>query len=220
MVSKRVAAAVLLGGYLVWVRPRLNRVGATAEEARTPLPGDGLVEGARPGSTMGVTIHAPAAAIWPWLVQMGCGRAGWYSHDRLDNAGIPSAEQLLPEYGSLEVGDRMWSVPDGRTWFEVAKLDPGRALVLRHRIDLRAGRSLEPGQPTPRLFTAGTWAFALDERPDGTTRLLVRTATTGAPRVLLSAADALLLGPAHVVMQREQLRNLKRRAERTPAAAG
>ena len=220
MLSKRLAAAAVLGGYLLWARPRLNRLGATAEEARMPLPGDGLVEGAKPGSTMGVTIHAPAGAIWPWLVQMGCGRAGWYSHDRLDNGGIPSADRLLPELGHLEVGDRMWSSPGGRTWFEVVELDPGKALVLRHRIDLRAGRSLEPGEPAPSFFSTGIWAFALAERPDGTTRLLVRTASTGAPRLLLSAADALFLGPAHVVMQREQLGNLKRRAERVPVTQG
>src|SRR3954468_19700106 len=79
--------ALLNVAYRVALRPRLASWGATDEEARSSLPGDDVLPVGAPTSTMGITIDAPAADVWPWLVQMGCDRAGWYSHDRLDNGG-------------------------------------------------------------------------------------------------------------------------------------
>jgi proline iminopeptidase len=87
------------------------RWGATDDEATGPYPGAGIVaEGERAG-TMAVTIEAPPGDVWPWLVQMGWNRGGWYSWDRLDNAGRPSARQVHPEWQDLAVGDHMqgWS---------------------------------------------------------------------------------------------------------------
>ena len=69
--------------------------------------------------------------MWPWLVQMGCDRAGFYSWDRLDNGGRPSAENVHPEWQDLEQGGRITSTPDGKLWFDVATLERERALVLR-----------------------------------------------------------------------------------------
>ena len=69
------------------------RWGATPEEVASSLPGDELLPSARFVCTRAVTIAAPPAAVWPWLVQVGCGRAGWYSHDLLDNLARPSAPE-------------------------------------------------------------------------------------------------------------------------------
>src|SRR5512132_1642791 len=96
-------AALAMTAYALVVRPRMLRSGATGEEVHGAYPGAELVPGGRRTSTMAVTIDAPPAAVWPWLVQMGCDRAGWYSWDRLDNAGVPSAEQIHREWQDVSV---------------------------------------------------------------------------------------------------------------------
>src|SRR4029450_6578263 len=103
------AAAV----YALAVRPRLLRWGATDEELREPFPGAELIPGGRRGATMAVTIDAPPARVWPWLLQMGCDRAGWYSWDRLDNGGTPSAGRIHPPGQGGSAGGRRSSPADG-----------------------------------------------------------------------------------------------------------
>ena len=68
------------------------------------MPGDDLVPQAQFQCTRAVTIHAPRVLVWPWLVQVGCLRAGFYADDLLDNLGHPSAQTILPEFQTLEVG--------------------------------------------------------------------------------------------------------------------
>ena len=85
-------------------RSRHLRWGATDAEVDARMPGDGMVPGAQFVPTRAVTIDAPPEAVWPWLVQVGVGRAGWYSDDLLDNLGRPSLEQIRPELQKLEVG--------------------------------------------------------------------------------------------------------------------
>lgn len=190
-------------------RHAVRNAGATCDERKRSLPGDEVVPDARGASTMAATISAPPEAVWPWLVQMGCGRAGWYSWDRLDNGGVPSADEIHPEWQELAVGDRLPSAPDGSVWFEVVGLEPERSLVLRAPIDLRRRRVFEGERP--RFFSEGSWAFVL-ERDGDRTRLVVRSRGVTRPRLLGLVADALFLTPAHVVMQRKQLRNLARLA--------
>ena len=81
------------------------RWGATADEAHGLLPGDALLPVPRFEATRAITIDASPEAVWPWLVQIGRGRAGFYAYDRLDNAGVPSAEEILPEHQHVAVGD-------------------------------------------------------------------------------------------------------------------
>jgi hypothetical protein len=146
---------------------------------------------------------------------MGCDRGGFYSWDRLDNGGRPSATEIHQEWQALAVGDRVLCTPDGRYWFGVERLEPERVLVLRSSVDVRRRRPFDPSGPRPRFFSDGVWAFVLDELPEGKTRLVVRTHGVARPRVLLGAANLVLWDPAHVVMQARQLRNLKLRAEAT-----
>lgn len=210
-------SAVLVGaagvGALAFTRKQLRNLGATCAERRATLPGDELVPGAKSRSTMAITIDAPPSAVWPWLVQMGCDRAGFYSWDRLDNGGRPSATEIHPEWQTLEAGDRMLCTPNGRYWFQVERLEPERVLVLRSSIDVRTHKPFDPAGPRPRFFADGVWTFVLEELPDGKTRLVVRSFGAVRPRVLLGATNVVFMDPAHVVMQVLQLRNLKRRAE-------
>ena len=210
-------SAVLVGaagvGALAFARKTLRNLGATCAERRATLPGDELVPATKSRSTMAVTIDAPPSAVWPWLVQMGCDRAGFYSWDRLDNGGRPSATEIHPEWQTLEIGDRMLCTPNGRYWFQVEQLESERLLVLRSSIDVRTHRPFDPAGPRPRFFVDGVWAFVLEQLPEGKTRLVVRSFGAVQPRLLLGAVNVVFVDPAHFVMQRRQLRNLKRRAE-------
>jgi hypothetical protein len=200
-------------GTLAFARKRLRNLGATRAERRAILPGDELVPGANGTPTMGTTIQTPPPEVWPWLVQMGCDRGGFYSWDRLDNGGRPSATEIHPEWQDLDVGHRVLCTPDGRYWFQVERLEPERVLVLRSSIDVRRHRPFDPAGPRPRFFVDGVWAFVLEELPDGKTRLVVRSFGAVRPRLLLGVAGQVFMDPAHVVMQVRQLQNLKRRVE-------
>ena len=205
------------GGYATIVRPRLLRWGATDAEVRRPYPGADLVPGGRRGATMAVTIDAPPSAVWPWLVQMGCDRAGWYSWDRLDNAGVASSERIVDDWQKIAVGDHLLSTPDGHTWFEVAALEPERFLALRAAFDLR-GRPFDPAGPRPEHFTDTAWCFALEPLPGARTRVVVSGYAAAEPRLLQAVIAAVVWEPTHWIMQTRQFANLKRRAEREPVA--
>ena len=165
-------AAVIYGA---WVRPRLMRWGATDEEVAGPYPGADLVPGGERGATMAVTIDAAPDQVWPWLVQLGGDRGGWYSWDHLDNAGRPSTQRVHPEWQHIALGDtvKYWTRRHGpvNAW-QVAALEPNRFLGLRGLSDLRGG-SLDPKQPRPPAYTEGLWGFLLNELPGGRTRLVV-----------------------------------------------
>jgi hypothetical protein len=96
-----VAGVGLAGGHAVGVRPRRLRWGATDEELRRPYPGADLIPGGTRSATTATTIDAPPSAVWPWLVQMGADRAGWYGWDRLDNFGRRSAKRIHPEWQQI-----------------------------------------------------------------------------------------------------------------------
>jgi len=100
--------------YRTFLRPWQLRWGATDDEIKRPMPGDEIVRQPSFNATRAVTIHAPAAQIYPWIVQMGVTRAGWYSYDLLDNLGRPSAEVLLPEQQNRHIGDVIPLSPDGK----------------------------------------------------------------------------------------------------------
>ena len=187
-----------------FLRRMVRRLGA-APDARRALPGDELLAAARFERTHRAVIDAPPAALWPWLVQLGGGRAGWYSIDRLDNAGIPSADRIIPELQRLAPGDVIPGRPGETGGFAVLALDPARALVLGSPSLVAGGGAA--GEPFYRV----TWAFVLDPVGDDATELLVRVRAAFAPSWKATAASV-VLGIEHEIMERVQLRNLARRA--------
>ncbi len=198
------------------IRPRLLRWGATDEEVCGPYPGADVVPGGRRGATMAVTIGAPPDQVWPWLVQLGGDRAGWYSWDHLDNAGRPSARVIHPEWQHLAVGDRVTYLTRRHgavdAW-KVAALEPNRFLGLHGLSDLR-GRALDPERSRPAAYTEGLWGFLLTALPGDRTRLVI-----GGYEVFhagpLGRAASSWLGPLVVwIMQARMLAVLKRNAER------
>jgi hypothetical protein len=100
--------------YLKVIRPWQLRWGATAAELTRAMPGDEDIPAPSFDATRGVTIHAPPDALYPWIVQMGMNRAGWYSYDLLDNLGRPSARQILPEHQQILAGQLIPMSPDGK----------------------------------------------------------------------------------------------------------
>ena len=206
--------ALSVAGYGLLVRPRILRWGASDDELEQPYPGFEVIPGGTRGATMAVTIDGPPSRVWPWLVQMGCDRAGWYSWDRLDNGGTPSAQHIHPEWQDIAMGSRLASTPSAKTWFEVAAVDPGRFLGLRAPIDLRTLRPFDTRGPRPRFYFDGLWGFQLKELPGGRTRLVVSGYGSARPWWLQKVADRLFWEPAHWIMQTRQFTNLKRRVER------
>ena len=216
IVGEAVLAAAVCG---IWVRPRLMRWGATDDEVTGPYPGAGIVPEGLRAATMAVTIGAPAGQVWPWLVQMGWNRGGWYSWDRIDNAGRPSATRVHPEWQDLTVGDHLqgWSPGALLAPWEVAVLEPDRFLGLHKLTDLR-GRSLDRRQPRPSAYFEGLWGFWLKEMPGGRTRLVIGGYQAIRPRWL----EHIVFGWSNVfvvwIMQARMLAVLKRNIEQAANA--
>jgi hypothetical protein len=204
------AAAV----YGLALRPRLVRWGASDAEVARTFPGGELIPDGTRAATMAVTIEAPAADVWPWLVQMGWDRAGWYSWDRLDNGGRPSARNVHPEWQNLSVGDHLsaWSPGGPMDAWEVAVLEPRRFLGLRGLSDLR-GRVLDPTQPRPPAYIEGLWGFLLEELAGDRTRLVVGGYQSIRPRWLERPLNFWVYPLVHWPMQMRQFANIKRNVQ-------
>src|SRR5688572_23813723 len=133
---------------------------ATAAEKRRPFPVDALVPDPIFTSTHAITVDAPPERVWPWIAQMGAGRAGWYSWDAIDNGGAPSRTRIVPELQSVARGDIMPAVPGAQDAFVVVAVDPPTDLVLT--------------APDGHGGIAVGWEHVLDRVPGGRTRLIVR----------------------------------------------
>jgi hypothetical protein len=210
------AAASIVAIKVIYVGvlgPRLRTWGATKAEAEGPVAGDDLVRD-RYRATHAITIARPPSEVWPWLVQMGYGRAGWYSYDRLERAAGAgdfveggSARRIVPELQRLEVGDTVALSAAGGA--AVATVEPPRALVLHFRMDLRTGAPASVGSGA---ILDWTWAFSLEPAGAGS-RLVIRVRADPSPALLALAFP--VLAPVHLAMERKLLRTIKRRAEST-----
>jgi len=155
------ATAVGSAVYGLIVRPRIRRWGATDDEVGKVLPGDELESpfGYRAISTRAITIDAPPEEVWPWLVQMGSGRAGFYTHEWVERllfvtyADGHSANRIHPEWQELQVGDR---VPYSRfNTVAVTMIDRPRCLIAGEWLVLEL---LEGGTRTRLIArTRGGW---------------------------------------------------------------
>jgi hypothetical protein len=224
-----VGSALAATGWAAWsnVQRWRSTWGFDPAEAGRELPGDDLVPDATAVETRGISIDAPVSAVWPWLLQMGYGRAGWYSYDALDMRGS-SSDRVRDELQHLDVGDTVPTDPDGG--FVVKVVDPERALVLYVDPEIIAARRpagaldevVTPGvavsgrflaTATPPKFSAA-WAFVLEPVDGGRTRLIERFRA----RLETSSPGSTFLGPmlgfGMFLMTRRQLLGIKVRAEK------
>lgn len=182
--------------YALVIRPWHLRWGATDNELEEQLPGDELVEEPTLNSTRAITINAPAGEVWPWLVQIGQNRGGFYSYAWLENlvgCRMRNADSIVPEWQELRVGDEIWLHPKAPP-LRVLAIEPGRAIVLEK-----------------------AWILLLDPVDETTTRLIVRGRSKFAPdlnnAILNFLVWRVLFEPAHFIMERKMMLGIKERAE-------
>jgi proline iminopeptidase len=175
------------------------RSGASDAEAYGSLPGDHVIPHPMVEWTRATTIEAAPSEVWPWLVQMGYGRGGWYTNEDIDQliwrVSATNANSVIPEYQDLEVGDIIADGPGHAAYFHVRSIEPERAIVY-HSV-----RHPYRGHPLPdtkaatlvameeRLRNGGrhldfSWAFVLNPIDAEHTRLIIRTRANFAPRSL------------------------------------
>lgn len=186
---------VLILGYLA-IRPWHLRWGATNEEVSRAMPGD--LE--HIGWTRAITIEAPPEQVWPWLVQWGQGRGGWYSYDWLENLfgfDIHSADRILPEYRDLAVGDPICMSRD---------FCPSHVTVLEPNRWLSWQADDEIGDPV------WTFTFGLFPLDAAHTRLIVRESFRSD---LMPPAAVFILEIPDAVMELKSLHSVKDRVEGT-----
>lgn len=212
--TRVVAPILIVGGALAAVaaaRHVQQTWGATAEEVAAELPGDDVLGAADLVATRAVGIAAPAEDVWPWLAQLGQGRGGFYSYDRLQSLlglYIDNADDVVPEWQDVVPGDVVRLAPEVE--LVVVLAEPSRALVLHGDPD-GGSRTAEIGMPF-----GFTWAFVLRPGPRGTTRLVVRERYTYVrpwARPLIE-----LVQVASFVMTERMLRGIRERAEARPPA--
>lgn len=102
-----VGLLIAVGLYLFLYRPLQLRWGASRDEVARVMPGDEIQPNPIFNATWAVTVLARPEQIWPWLIQIGYQRAGWYGYDVIDNAGAPSADRILPQWQHAHAGDTM-----------------------------------------------------------------------------------------------------------------
>jgi len=205
-------AASLLTPFL---NDRRRKWGATEDEVRRAWPVDDLVPQPKGEYIHAITINAPAAAVWLWLVQIGQGRGGFYSYEFLENligCKMRSADKIIPELQYLEVGDSIPMHPTMGSPYKVAAIDPGRTLVLLRREDTQTGKAFELSDKMPEKYQNMSWLFFLDEHDDGTTRLISRSRNDW-NQSLINTLFFGIFGPITLEMDRKMLLGIKQRAE-------
>jgi uncharacterized protein YndB with AHSA1/START domain len=192
------------------VRPWHERWGATDAEVVAVLPGDELLEEPAHQLTRAITIDAPPDEVWPWVVQLGADRGGFYSYDWLENLfglGIHSADRIVPEWQERREGDFVYAESKGSGGWYVVDVRPGEALVLQVG-DPATGRPVRRDEGARWQFQ---WTFAPRDGPGGTTRLVVRERVAYGSRVTRLVMTP--VGLVSFVMTRKMLRGIKVRAE-------
>jgi hypothetical protein len=211
------AAAVLFALFNVVYFSALRawhlRWGASKTELSATAPGDELLADAEFGSTHAITIHAAPEKIWPWLMQIGQDRSGFYSYTTLENligCRMPKVERIVPQWPARKVGETVWfATPkhyDGQAKMIAAVVEPERAFVMVSAPDWRRIQAGQPGQE-------GSWGFTLEPAGDGQTRLIARGRGALARSFRSRVTVLLFWEPAHFIMERRMLLTIKRLAE-------
>jgi hypothetical protein len=201
MIKKIGIGLAILGGtafglFLRFYRPWHSRWGATNDEVVLPMSGDELIEKPTFNVTRAITIHARPEEIWPWIIQIGYGRAGFYSYDLLDNLGKPSADRIIPELQNIEVGT--WIPMSGKvseeTAFQVMAFETNSWMLWKK--------------------TASTWAWKLIPIGEESTRLIIRLKCQYRWTRPTIVTDLILMEIGDFPMMRKLMLSIKQRVEK------
>ncbi len=211
---------IALLGYGVF-RPRLFCTGATRQEKRRLLPGDELVAHPQLKETRATTINVPVSQLWPWIVQMGAGRGGYYWWTPCEAFPeyaqyVIHTDDILPQFQQLSVGDRLsdggpYSTEERGNW-EVKAVEPCRHLVLYAARQVSGGADFDHGQLKPKgIWFICSWVFVLEPLEAEKTRLMVRVRAIGGPPMLMAALRLVFKGDT--VAHSSLFERVKARAE-------
>jgi hypothetical protein len=190
-------AAAVAAAYTPPARRWYLTYGATAAEAAREMPGDDLLPEPDLVSTRAITIAAAPSSVWPWLVQMGSGRGGAYTYDWIENLfglGMHSADEILPQFQHLAVGDVLPVGPQG-PGMRVEICDTDRSLAFRS----------EDGR---WVWIFGLYPYWLGTRLVSRNRIATPEASWAG-----RLASRVVLEPGSLVMERRMLLGIKERAE-------
>jgi hypothetical protein len=156
-----------------------RRSGVSDVEVDRALPGDDLIADPEIRIDRATVIRAPASEIWPWIVQLGKGRASWYTPRELERLIVwpprkRSATRIVESLQSLAPGDLVADWGPGDPRFKVVALDPPHALVYLSLRDRSRNWSWPPDEGRSAEVLAFSWALILDELDDGSCRLQIR----------------------------------------------
>jgi hypothetical protein len=191
-----IVACVILRPLL---RPWYSKWGTTSAELTQDLPGDEYVPSCRGGYTQAIDIKAPADSVWPWVVQIGQDKAGFYSYELLENmigCNIHNADRILTEHQDINIGDKLIMHPKAPA-VPVIIIRPGEAVVYGGKQDEN---------------TANVWIFHFNEN-EQITRLISRWSFDYKPGLLNIVIYNCLIEPIAAVMQRKMLLGIKKRVE-------
>ena len=203
-----------VSAYAFLFRPWHLRWGATQAEVARILPGDDLVRRPKLSATHAITIAAPASRVWPWLVQIGQGRGGFYSYDWLENlfgCDIHNASHIVSAWQALKPGDAVGLHPKTPP-IPVVVVEPERVIVLH--ADSRTGPPVAGAKMKSGQYMNVAWVFYLESVDAHTTRLIERFRLDWNPSLAITLANRFLLEPASFIMERKMLLGIKQRAER------
>jgi hypothetical protein len=191
--------------------------GATRNESQRVLSGDEIVSNPSGVTTHAITIKVPPEEVWPWIVQMGYHRGGWYTYPWVDRyiwrIHNPSANEVRPDLQDVRLGSIIPDGEPGTAWYVVERFEPHRLLVLHSTSHIPAAIR----KRYPNVSVDWTWTFALEPTPEGHTRLLLRVRPRCTPW-WFTALYHLLIVPSDFFMARSMLRGIKTRAEGTALA--
>ena len=180
--------------YFGWLRNWQMAWGATDLEVRRCMAGDELSNKPEFNATRAVHINATPQQVWPWIVQMGSGRGGFYNFDHLDNKGMPSAERIISEYQDLKVGDLILPL------LQVVEIKPYKSMLW---VFLKGAGGWENA----------TWSWGLYKTENGSTRLITRLRQKYTFHSLQGIVMWGFQDVTEIFMMRTSLLRIKRRVE-------
>ena len=205
----QITLVVLAGLLLIYhflLRPRILTRGATKHEASRKIPGDELIPANPFRSTMATDINASPENIWPWLVQVGWGKAAFYSYNIFESLlgmDLHNADQIHPEWQDVSVGDTIWmSHPRQKALFPLTRVEE---IKPPHELVFALYRAEDPDTKP-----SGAWSFILEPLDDKKTRLLTRLQVVS-PTTKGKFMVYFFLEPAHFIMQQGMFKGLKKR---------